>query len=232
MQRMRQLIDEVRAQYPHDHFFDGVRDSLKHLSQARAYYRAYDRALGCIDTNSWQELRRKSIAHFRDHRVGQLKQGFFHQLNEAFAYQYLVRRGFSHVRVLPETGSPTPDLSFRDGRAARFCEVKTIAVSEQEISRRSSQGYSSSDYAELSQGFRRKFNKDLQVAQGQIAAAGGTGLIFVLANFDDFTLTYYQRYREHLLEFLEEHEARDVYIKVGVIGGRRLVKTAGIARGA
>ena len=232
MQRMRKLIDEVRIAYPHDHFFDGVRESLKYSAQARAYYRAYDRALGCLDIISWQELSRKAVSHFRDHRLGQLKQGFFHQLNEAFAYQYLVRRGFSHVRVLPESRTPTPDLSFKQRSATRFCEVKTIAASEQEIARRSSESYSTSDYAELSHGFKRKFDNDLQVARRQIAAVGGTGLIFVLANFDDFTQTYYRRYREQLLEFLAAHEALEVYVKVGVMGGRRLVKAAGSTRGA
>ena len=97
MRRMGDLITLTRAKYPRDDFFDRVGETLKSSSQARAFYRAYDSALDCLDPVSWEVLSGKAVSHFQDHRQGQLKQGFFNQLNEAFGYQYLVRRGFSGV---------------------------------------------------------------------------------------------------------------------------------------
>jgi hypothetical protein len=40
--------------------------------------------------------------------------GFFNQLNEAFAYQHLVRQGHDRVRILPEQGVRVPDLEYFD----------------------------------------------------------------------------------------------------------------------
>ena len=87
MQRMRELVCEVQAANPSDGFFATLDETLRSSSQARAIYRAYDRALSGLDLASWHELTRKAIGHFSNHRKGQLKQGFFNQLNEAFAYQ-------------------------------------------------------------------------------------------------------------------------------------------------
>jgi len=224
MRRMRELINRVQATHPEDTFFNGVDDSLRTLSQARAYYRAYDRALELLDEKSWQQLSIKAISHFQNHRQGQLKQGFFNQLNEAFAYQYLVRRGFTDVKVLAERSTKTPDLEYRDRKKQRFCEVKTIGISENEIFRRSSSSYSTHDYKELSKEFRMKLESDLRHAYSQITAMDGDGIVFVLINFDDVGLVHYERYREQLANWLSEHEVPEIFIKVGIIGGKKLHK--------
>jgi hypothetical protein len=41
-------------------------------------------------------------------------------------------------------------------------------------------------------------------------------------NFDDFTLLYYDRYRQQIAALLDQHEVQNVYVKVGLIGGRRI----------
>jgi len=74
---MRELIRAAMQAHPHDDFFGDLDSTLKISSQARAFYRAYDRALSYLDQQSWAELSRKAVAHFLDHREGQLKQGFF-----------------------------------------------------------------------------------------------------------------------------------------------------------
>src|SRR5262245_21184870 len=113
MKRVFELINAVKQSYPNDCFFDGVHNSLKVSSQARAQYRAYESAFQYLDSESWKELKTKAIQHIQDHRQGQLKQGFFNQLNYAFAYQYIVRKGYQQVKILAETRRTTPDLSYQ-----------------------------------------------------------------------------------------------------------------------
>lgn len=226
MRRISDLITMTRDKYPCDDFFDRVGKTLRSSSEARAFYRAYDSALDCLDPDSWEVLSGKAVSHFQDHREGQLKQGFFNQLNEAFGYQYLVRRGFSGVSMVPEGKSKTPDLVYYSGSERRHCEVKTVCLSEDEIARRSceNQYVNRSMYGELSLGFLKKLKDDLSRASVQITSSQSAGLIFVFAQFDDFTQTYYDRYREQISECLADHLAPEVCVKVGLIGGRRIQK--------
>jgi hypothetical protein len=231
MQRMRELVCEVQAANPSDGFFATLDETLRSSSQARAIYRAYDIALYGLDLASWHELKRKAIGHFSNHRKGQLKQGFFNQLNEAFAYQHLVRQGYREVAILREDGKTTPDLAYYAAGSQRFCEVKTIGISDDEIAfRAAEQSFDSTIYQDLSEGFMNKFISVLTQAQRQIASRGSDGLIFVVAEFDDFTLQHYDRYREKLFRNLLEHEAQEVFVKVGLIGGRRIYKSRIIKR--
>ena len=210
----------VGVAYPDDNFFEGALASMRASRQARAYYASYDRTLAELDSASLEELSRKAINHFRDHRPGQLKQGFFHQLNEAFAYRHLVRLGYTDVTVLKEGKATQPDLSYKDGGRQLFCEVKTIGVSEDEINRRGSNRAFTANYHHLSEGFFNKLDHDLRCAQAQIHARGRSGLVYVVATFDDFTMTYYPQHRQQLSEYLRSHSVRNVYIKAGIFGGR------------
>lgn len=225
MKRMRQLVTDTRAAYPRDPFFADLDEVLRQSSQARAQYRTYDRVLSCLDDASWVELSRKAIAHFRDHRVGQLKQGFFNQLNEAFAYQFLLRRGHTGVSILHEDGNTTPDIAYDFGTERRYCEVKSIGISQEEIARSArEESFDASVYRVLSTAFLRKLGSHLSIAHTQITSRGGTGLVFVVARFDDFTLAHYDRYREQIVHFLSEHPVPEVYIKVGLLGGKHICK--------
>ncbi len=222
---MRELIRAANHVHPHDDFFSDIDATLKNSSQARAFYQAYDWALSYLNEQSWAELSRKAVAHFVDHREGQLKQGFFNQLNDAFAYQFLVRRGCSQVSILRESKTSTPDIKFFVGDTCYYCEVKTICISQEEINRRGSASYfDGSVYSELSPAFLNKLGSALLLAHRQISGQGATGLVFVVAQFDDFTMAYYDRYREQLIDFVRKHEVPDVYVKVGLIGGKGIGK--------
>lgn len=225
MRHIRELISLAEAAHPKDHFFANFDQTLIAFSEARAQYRAYERALSRLDPESWAELRAKAIAHFVDHRRGQLKQGFFNQLNDAFAYQYLVRRGYRHVRVLREVGKTQPDIEYLDGDERKFCEVKTIGISEELIARRdTSQYFHASIYSELSTGFVNKLKSTLDVAHRQINACGTNGLIYVIVLFDDFTLANYGKYRRQVWTCVKAHTAENVYVKVGLLGRRYIRK--------
>ena len=140
-------------------------------------HRTYDDAFRILDSESWEVLKVQAIAHFRDHRPGQLKHGFFNQLNESFAYRHLVRQGYSQVRILPELGKRVPDLQYFDGRLRRHCEVKTMNISNEEISRRSSGKAFSNVYLHLGDGFIKKLANTIATAKAQIEIQGTGGLV-------------------------------------------------------
>jgi len=220
MQRVRELICQLEVAHPSDDFFEGALANVQNSRQARAYYSSYDRALGELDHASFEVLSRKAINHFRDHRAGQLKQGFFHQLNEAFAYRHLLRCGYTDVTLLGEGKTSQPDISYKDGAKQLFCEVKTIGISEDEIGRRGTNRFFTVNYSRLSEGFLNKLNHDLLRAQAQIHALGPHGLVYIVVTFDDFTMTYYPQHRQQLDEFLRSHTVKNVYIKAGIFGNR------------
>lgn len=121
-----ELIREAQTSYPQDEFFSRIEEMLDSSPKARAIYSNYDTALSYLDHDSWRELSQKALAHFLDHRQGQWKQGFFNQINEAFAYQYLVRQSHTNVRILREGRTTTPDIAYCAGSAPRHCEVKSM----------------------------------------------------------------------------------------------------------
>ncbi len=209
----------MQEKHPEDNFFADLDLTFRVSRLARATYRAYDRAFQCLDPESWQELSKKAVCHFLHHRNGQLKQGFFNQLNEAFAYRFLVRRGYTGVRILPETGQRQPDLIFWNRCRHDYCEVKTIGISDQEISRRSTpQVCDGSIYYDLTPEFLKKLDSTMTNALNQIRSQNASGLVYLIVNFDDFTLGYYERYRRQLSACIQAHEAPFVVAKIGLLG--------------
>jgi hypothetical protein len=226
MRRFAEVVALARAAHPTDKFFDGVELSVRHLASARTHCWAYERAFATLDSNSWKLLRSKAVAHFTDHREGQRKQGFYNQLNEAFAYQLLRRRGYKGVKVLPETGNSTPDLEYAEERQSRFCEVKTIGISDAVIQRR--KGVVAFNtyalYHELSQQFIEKVESAIDLAGKQIKSRGDGGLVFLVIHFDDFTLQHYPRYRRQIVACLNSHPAENIYVKIGTAERKFLTK--------
>jgi hypothetical protein len=222
MRRFGELARLARARHPDDRYFAGLEESVRLVPLMRNYAWAYERVLSTLDAVSWKVLREKALAHFTDHRPGQLKQGFYHQLNEAFAYAFLRRRGHRGVKVLPEKGKTTPDIRYTAGRRRRFCEVKSINISDAEIRKRGEgmgKTYDSGAlYGELPQEFLLKFSSTLDAASTQLSATGDGGLIFLNINFDDFTLDFWQQYRRQIVRSLAAHSAPNVFVKIETIG--------------
>ncbi len=131
MERIFELVDEVRKKYPNDTFFNNFDPSFKNILDVKKHYQTYNEALMALDRESWEILKKKAIDHFRDHRPGQLKQGFFNQLNDALAYQYLTKSGYKNIRILKEGKSKKPDLKFTHKGHEHYCEVKTIGSSRE-----------------------------------------------------------------------------------------------------
>lgn len=227
MRRMLDLVSMAKKSHPKDSFFTNYDETIRASRQARAQFMAYDRALSYLDDKSWDVLSRKTITHFKDHRKGQRKQGFFFQLNEVFAYQFLVKRGYKNVAVLEEDGTTKPDIVYMDGAERRYCEVKSLGLSDDELAKRAGGiAYDINIYDELSEGFLNKLLCALSQASMQISSqrGGDGGLIFVVAQFDDFTAERYSTYRKQILQAVNSHEAPEVFVKFGLVGGRRIHK--------
>ena len=179
MRHIRELIALTETAHPSDRFFANVDETMRLIPGARAQYGAYERAFASLDRDSRQTLRAKAIAHFTDHRTGQRKQGFFNQLNDAFAYRHLVRQGYNDVRVLPEGTTTQPDIQYTASGELKFCEVKTIGISDELIARRATpKVVSSAIYHQLQTGFLSKLQSTLSAASRQIAAKNANGLVY------------------------------------------------------
>ena len=224
MGRFRELVSLVREKHPSDRFFANYDQKLA-IPELGDDYRAYERAFRFLDPESWTELQTKAVNHFMNQRHGQLKQGFFNQLNEAFAYRHLVRRGYQQVRVLRESGKTQPDIAYFNGNEKLFCEVKTLGVSNEEITRRDApRRFRSSIYYELDEGFLSKLRSTLNYAQDQVSAGGGSGMVYLVILFDDFTLEHYDKYRKRVDSCVQTHKAKHVYVQVGLRGRRYVEK--------
>jgi len=230
MKRIRELMETVTRVYPKDRFFLGFEESCRTSPAKRAAYRTYDDALRVLDERSWRILKDKAVAHFKDHRRGQLKQGFFNQLNEAFAYRWLVRRGCTGVVMLAECGARTPDIRYVEAGRVKHCEVKTLGLSEKEIRRRESREVFTNAYAELDEGFFRKLASSIDTAEAQIAAQGTSGLVYLVVVWDDIALDYYPEYRRQVVAFCRSLGICEVYVKVGLRGNRRVHITPACSR--
>ena len=216
MRRVRELVEAVRSAYPNDHFFDRFAESCRNNPGRAKTYRTYEDALRWLDPDSWATLKAKAIAHFRDHRPGQLKQGLFNQLNEAFAYRHLARRGYRGVRILSESGRQVPDVEYLEGRQRRSCEVKTVGLSDEEVSRRRSREAFSNVYLQLSDGFFQKLRSAIAAARSQIHSHSTQGLAYLVVIPDDMALDNYDSYRRAVAAFARAEDVVDVYIKFGL----------------
>jgi hypothetical protein len=223
MKRFIELVADVRERFPDDDFFADFDDSCRVEPVKRKHYRSYNEALTLLDDESWNILKEKAIEHFKDERDGQRKQSFFNQLNESFAYRYLLNKEFENVRFIKEGKKKSPDISFIDRGTEKYCEVKTVGISDDEISRRSSHGvHDGGVYFNLSTGFQNKLEADINRAWEQIHSLGESGLVFILVRFDDVALDHYRRYRNQLIEFCRKRGFENLSIKIGHRGNRRI----------
>jgi hypothetical protein len=223
MKRVLEIIADIRNRYPTDDFFSDFEETCRISESKRKSYQAYSRVLKKLDEQSWQVLKEKALSHYKDHRKGQKKQGFFNQLNEAFAYSYLINRGCENVTFLKESGRKKPDLEYVFKNSKGFCEVKSLGISNDEIERRELQlSCNLSRFCKLSDGFLNKYYQAIDSAWTQINNLGREGLVFVIIRFDDIALDHYQSYRKQIINYSKQHKFCNVYIKIATLGRKRI----------
>ena len=237
MRRVQDLIHSIRKEYPNDNFFADFEASLERWPLKRHHYQRYEQAFETLTARSWDNLRKKAVAHFNETRPYQKKGPFFDQLNDAIACQWLVRRGFTAVTVLEEVpgdkNPKCPDISFLAGTKKLYCETKTINTSVLEYQARATPKYrDSKQYAQLGPTFFKKIDDAIETATKQIQAVCNFGLIFLLVSFDDFTMTYYARHRIQIATHMRNHHGLPFLIKFGMHGSLRLEGTHALLKNA
>jgi hypothetical protein len=177
-----------------------------------------------LDIESWKILKAKSLKHYMDHRKGQRKQGFFNQLNEAFAYRYLIcTAGVSSVLFIQEDKTSRPDIGYICNGVQMYCEVKSLGISNDEIVRRH-EGfvYNGAVHVKLNNGLINKFCDAVNQARRQIGALGSNGLVYLIVCLDDISLDYYQTYRKQLIDTCRKNRFDNMLIKIGLLGNKRI----------
>ncbi|PHM17067.1 MAG: hypothetical protein CJD30_08190 [Sulfuricurvum sp. PD_MW2] len=220
MKHFNELIQKIENAEKHDSYLETMKTTLIDPSW-RNIYAPYEEVFQCLDSESWNILSTKAIEHYKQHRDGQLKEAFYNQLNEAFAYQYLQNQGYENIKILDDSAKKKkiPDLSYEIVGKQFYCEVKSIGVSVDELNRsKSGESYDGSVYYSLQEGFFTKLKSKFDEATIQISHYG-EGLIFIyIPKFDDFTHMYYSRYKEQIIEFITSCEIIEIYIKIGILG--------------
>jgi hypothetical protein len=230
MPGFHQLVEELGKRYPEDWWIESRRESARLLPEnAFPQVAVYDRALRGLDEDSRAILTEKARKAFSEPRSDRGKHQFFNLLNEALAYEYLVSVGFNNVRLLKANSrNKSPDISYGTESNIRYCEVKTVGVSDQELARNKSGGaFSSSVYTCLNQNFFTKLCSTIHAAVRQIEAVQGVGSIYLIVHFDDFVLDYYETYKSQISEFLvSAFSEQEVIVRTGIDNARYILHSS------
>ncbi|QBC45490.1 hypothetical protein [Iodobacter fluviatilis] len=219
MHGFNQLVEDLEKAFPDDWWISSRRKSNLTTPNAYPQVQVYENALRKLDQESWLLMSQNAHEAFSQPRGIRGKNNFFSLLNEALAYEYLINEGFKNVRLVPAgKNKKSPDISYEDNGLLRYCEVKTICESDEELTRRrSGEAYSSSIYCKLSEQYLGKFDSTIEKAAKQIQAVLSTGLVYLIVNFDDLVLDNYETYRCQLAERLrEKFPSQEILIRVGV----------------
>lgn len=229
--RLGAIFEIAASNYPTDNYLEEVNLIVDELPNSRWYYQKYEQALRTLDDQSLKALSEKAVNHFGERRVEQEYQPFFDQLNDCFAYEFLLKRNCRNILILQEnkiSKAKSTDLIFQWKEQKMCCEVKTIGRSDYDLkSFKYEKLFDTSIYKSLQNGFLDKLREKLKIAQTQIASYGKSGLVFIIVSFDDFTLQYYGNYRTQILKVLKEFPNQHVFIKVG-LGSRRCIDKSGL----
>jgi len=136
----------------------------------------WEKELESLDSVAWESLKAKAAPYLvcRDPKRGW--QQLFDVLGEASAYSYLKELvGCSKAWYIPESDNQTPDLEgLQDGRRI-LCEAKTINISDDEVRARRGPTTVRAVDNQLSEGFFRKLDSDIEKAKRQLQSyAPGT----------------------------------------------------------
>ncbi|WP_223521228.1 hypothetical protein [Pseudomonas sp. GL-B-19] len=221
MPGFNELIAEIEKKHPDDWWIKSRRETESLFPDSFPQVHIYENALRILDSDSWLVLSEKSHLEFPGPRGDRGKYQFFNLLNEALAYEYLIAQELHNIRLMRTVPKKkTPDISYEANGVARYCEVKTINVSQDELDKTSAkESFDGSIYYKLTPQFLNKLDSTIQIAVEQIQSFSPSGLVYVIVNFDDFSLDHYDTYQRQISEFLaRSFPALEIIVRVGVLG--------------
>lgn len=179
-------------------YFKNFTASLRDSAIKRKYFVDIEAELAALDANAWDHLRAKVGPLFARKEKARGWQGAFSELNEAKAFNFLVRRGYTSVEFIPpRRDTKTPDLRAKTGNIEVLCEAKTINRSERAIVAQIKKAVSSVS-TRLSAEFFAKLVSTISLANRQMAmfssALDAKRIVYVVINFDDRLHEYVGEY--------------------------------------
>lgn len=101
--------------------------SLRDNALKRQHFMEIEAELATLDASAWDHVKVTVGPLFIRNETTRDWRGAASVLNEARAYNFLVRRGYTSVAFIPRAfAGKTPDLRAKSGSVDVLCEVKTI----------------------------------------------------------------------------------------------------------
>jgi hypothetical protein len=226
VQRPAEITDGVPFRNQLPRFFE-LKDLLTDSGHPGAYFRDFEdrlrdpscfatfaiweKELQGLDPVAWASLKKKATPYLkRRDKKGRGWQQLFDFLGEASGYRYLrAFEGCSIVRFVPESSGRTPDLEGVRDRERVLCDVKTINISEIEVSARRSPPSLRTVSNQLDGKFFGKLDSTIASAKDQLQSYDPNGdaqhLAYINICFDDFFSLYKDEYLRQIKEHLLEH---------------------------
>lgn len=108
-------------------YFRNFTASLRDNPLKRKHFIEIEAELATLDAAAWNHLKANAGPLFMKHETPRDWRGAASVLNEARAYNFLVRRGYTSVAFIPRHAKgKTPDLRAKAGSVDVLCEAKTI----------------------------------------------------------------------------------------------------------
>ena len=188
-------------------YFKNFAASLRDNPIKRKYFEDIESDLATLDSAAWDQLKAKVGPLFLKREELRGWQGAFSELNEAKAYNFLVRNGYASVEFVPRRiDTKTPDLRAKIGNADVLCEAKTINRSDRAILTQKRKEVSSVSNR-LGVEFFAKLASTIKRADLQMAAFSSVleikRIIYLVINFDDGLHEYVDDY---LIQIREQNE--------------------------
>ena len=212
LRRVNELVASLKG--APKSYFKHFTASLHNNPIKRKHFIDIEVELATLDTAAWDHLKANVGPLFMKGEKIRGWQGAFSELNEAKAYNFLVRRGYSCVEFIPRRSDiKTPDLRARMGNADVLCEVKTINRSELALREKARAAVSSVSNL-LPMEFFSKLSSTIRRADHQMAsfssAADMKRIVYLVVNFDD-------RLHECVDDYLSQiPEKRDEFMVAGL----------------
>ena len=170
-------------------YFRNFAASLRDNPIKRKHFIDIESELAALDVAAWNHLKANVGPLFMKGEKSRGWQGAFSELNEAKAYNFLVRRGYTYVEFIPRrSDAKTPDLRAKMGNVDVLCEVKTVNRSERAV-RAKAQAMVSSVSNLLPGEFFSKLRSTVRYADDQMAAFCSMPdvkrIIYLVINLDD-----------------------------------------------
>jgi hypothetical protein len=188
-------------------YFKNFVTSIRDNPLKRKHFIDIEAELARLDAVAWDHLRTKVGPLFMKKEKVRGWQGAFSELNEAKAYNFLVRRGCTSVEFVPRrSDTKTPDLRAKLGSVDVLCEAKTINRSERVVARIRNDVRSVSN--RLPTEFFTKLTSTIGRADQQMAAYSSAPdierIVYLVVNFDDSLHEYVDDYLAQIQQRKEE----------------------------